>query len=147
MNKQIKFEDNIFITMMRIRMIRDTITLDADPELFLEKTLDDIGFADRAMACLLESLRNNPYLFERDELLHRVLETEWQFTELISDFLNHEGNISVSEIPSICDKLAGFRNSSLERQKIAGTLCSMEDGRTESPIVSSEELSELLKAF
>ena len=147
MNKQVKFEDNIFIIMMRIRTIRDIITLDADPELFLEKTLEDIGFADHTMSYLLECLRENPYLFERDELLHRLLETDWQFTELINDFLNHEGNLSVMEIPSICDKLTGFRNSSLERQRTTGNLCSAEDGKNASPVVSSEELSELLKAL
>ena len=56
MNKRVNFEDSLFILMMRIRMIRDSITLDADPELFLEKILDDIYFTEHTLRVLLDYL-------------------------------------------------------------------------------------------
>ena len=147
MNKRINFEDNIFILMMRIRLIRDTITLDADPEIFLEKTLDDICFTDHTLKVLLEYLQENNRLIDREELLDHLCEVERHFAQVIQDLLNHEGNLLIQEIPSIREKLIAIRSTSLERRKIAGNLDSLESNTTGSPIVSSDELTELLKAF
>ena len=148
MNKQVNFEDNSFITMMRIRMIRDTITLDADPELFLEKILDDIYFTDHSLRILLEYLQENHRLIEREELLEHLSELEWQFSQVLQELLDHNGNISIRDIPTIREKLSCLRSNSLERRRTAENLCSgTENSSDEEPIVSSEELTELLKAF
>jgi len=148
MNKRVNFEDNIFILMMRIRVIHDTIILDADPELFLEKTLDDICFTDQTLRVLLEYLVENSRLIERDELLEHFSEAEKHFSQAIQDLLNHNGSLSTREIPSIREKLLAFRNASLERRKTAENLSPFEDSTVSgSPIVSSDEIAELLKAF
>jgi len=147
MNKRVNFEDNIFILMVRIRMIRDIITLDADPELFLEKTLDDIDFTDHTLGILLGYLRENSRLIEREELLEHLSELEWQFSQILQKLLDHDGNISVSDIPSINEKLTVFRNNSTERRKNIENLKPADDSRSGEPIVSSDELTELLKAF
>ena len=147
MNKRVNFEDSIFILMMRIRMIRDIITLDADPELFLEKTLDDISFADHCLRILLGDLQENNRLIEREELLEHLSELEWQFSQVLQELLDHDGNISIREIPPVQEKIAAFRNSSLERRKIAGNLMPVEGSLPGEPVVSSDELTELLKAF
>ena len=147
MNKQVNFEDNSFITMMRIRMIRDTITLDADPGIFLEKLLDDIYFTDHSLRILLEYLQENSRLIEREELLEHLSELEWQFSHVLQDLLSHEGNISIREIPTIREKLNYLRTNSMERRKTAEELCSTGESLKVEPLVSSEELTELLKAF
>ena len=147
MNKRVNFEDNIFILMMRIRMIADTITLDADPELFLEKTLDDITFADHNLRILYDYIQENTRLIERDELLEHFSEVEKHFSQVIQDLLNHEGNLSIQDIPSVRDKLLALHSASLERRKTAENLSSLETSSSGSPIVSSDELTELLKAF
>ena len=128
-------------------MIRDIIILDADPELFLEKTLDDIYFADHTLRALLGFMLENNQLIDREELLEHLAETEWQFSQVLESLLNHNGNISVREIPSIREKLSAFRNSSLERLKTAEDMSPVEDSLSGSPIVSSDELTELLKAY
>ena len=147
MNKRINFEDNIFILMMRIRMIRDIIILDADPELFLEKILDDIHFADHSLGTILGFILENSHLIERDELLEHLSEVEWQFSRVLESLLNHDGNISIREIPSIMEKITALRNSSLERRKTIEDLTPAEGSLDGSPIVSSDELTELLKAY
>ena len=148
MNKRVNFEDNIFILMMRIRMIRDIITLDADPELFLEKTLDDIEFTNQTLKMLLECLQENFRLLEREEFLDHLSELEWQFYQVLENMLNHEGEISIREIPPIREKLAAFRNNSLERRKTIENLNpDTEDKAPSEPVVGSDELKELLKAF
>ena len=147
MNKRVNFEDNLFILMVRIRMIQDIITLDADPELFLGKTLDDILFIDQTLGTLLGYLRENNRLIEREELLEHFAELEAQFSRVLQDLLDHDGNISVRDIPSVREKLAAFRKNSMERRKSAENLFPPEGSRQGEPIVSSDELTELLKAL
>ena len=147
MNKKINFDDNIFILMMRLRMIRDIITLDADPELFLEKVLDDIAFADRALQILLKYLHENQRLIELEEFLEHLSELEWQFSLVLKELIDHDGNISVRGNGLIMSKLAAFRNSSNERRKTIENLSPAGDSVPGSPIVSSDELTELLKAL
>ena len=147
MNKRVNFEDSIFIIMMRIRMIRDTITLDAEPGLFLEKTLDDICFTEHSLRNLLEYLLENSRLIEREELLDHFSEAERLFSMVIQELLNHEGDLSIQEIPAIREKLIALRGASLERRKTAETLSSSGNNASGSPIVSSDELTELLKAL
>ena len=147
MNKRVNFEDSLFILMMRIRMIRDIITLDADPELFLEKTLDDIFFADQTLRVLLEYLQENHYLIERVELLEHLSELEWQFSRLLQELLDHNGSFSICEIPAIKEKISNCRSNSLERQRAAESLSPAGSSLPGEPVVSSDELTELLKAF
>ena len=147
MNKRINFEDNIFILMMRIRMIRDIITLDADPELFMEKLLDDICFADHTLGILLGYLKENQRLIGLDELLEQFSDVEWQFSLVLKDLLDHEGNISVSENQLISEKITAFRNNSMERRRSSNELSSAGENMSGSPIVSSDEITELLKAL
>ena len=147
MNKQVNFEDNIFILEMRIRLIRDIITLDADPEIFLEKTLDDISFADQTLVVLLKYLQANHRLIEREELLEQLSEAEYHFSQVLQDLLDHKGNISVREIPTIHEKLTILRNNSLERRNVIENLSPQASSMNTAPIVSSDELAELLKAF
>ena len=147
MNKKVNFEDNIFILMMRIRMIRDIITLDADPELFMGKILDDIIFADHTLGILLVYLQENRRLIELDELVEHFSKLEWQFSLILQELIDHEGNISVKESPELIEKLSSIRKNSLERRRIADKLGSPGEHISGSPIVSSDELTELLKAL
>ena len=147
MNKRVNFEDSIFILMMRLRMIQDIITLDADPDFFLEQTLDDIYFTDHILRTLLGSLRENHFLIERVELLEHLADLELQFSRVLQNFLDHDGNISIRKIPSIGEKITACRKNSLERQRVIGELSPAGSSQSVSPIVSSDELSELLKAF
>ena len=147
MNKIVNFEDSIFILEMRIRMIRDTLLLDAEPELFLERTLDDICFTDDRMRILLAQLQENHRLIDREELLEQFADTEERFSQALREMLEHDGNISIREIPPIQEKIRAFLDSSLERRRIAATLSPLGASVNGIPIVSTDELTELLKAF
>jgi len=147
MNKRINFEDDIFLLMIRIRMIRDIITLDADPELFLEKTLDDVYFIDQTLKTLLADLERNNHLIERDELLEQLSNAEEQFSQVLKDLSEHEGNFSIRELPSLAEKLTAFLSCSLERRKTADGLHPEENQPENVVYVGSDELAELLKAF
>ena len=146
MIKHINFEDNILILNVRIRMIRDLLALDADPGLFLDKTIDDIEFIAYILDALLTILMENSRLLERGEELDNLSSLEWQFSRVLSDFLNGAGTISAARLPVIREKIILLRDRGAERRK------TIEKGRGDSgkiaePLVSSDELSELLKDF
>ena len=126
-------------------MIWDTLKLNADTELFLEKTLDDIHFIDQSLRSLLRSLEESPYLSERDELLDQLSNVEEYFSRVLAELLKHDGNLSVREIPSLEEKLEAVKQGSFKRQKTIGKLCSTEEEETET--ISPEEITQLLKAL
>ncbi|MDR1788566.1 MAG: hypothetical protein LBR16_08995 [Treponema sp.] len=149
MTERINFEDTLFILMIRLRMIRDTLALDASPDIFLEKTLDDIRFIDRILEILLKYLAENQRLIERADFVKRLSEMEWHFSRLLNAFINGAGNLSGHLFPEAGTQVTLMRSRGQERSK---TLDSMEmngdeAGKSEGPVVSSAEMNELLKDF
>jgi hypothetical protein len=146
MNKRINFEDNIFILNTRIRAIRDLLLLDADPDFFLEKTLDDLEFIDNTLSILLDNLTGNKKYIEREEQFHNLLETERFLSEVLQAIFSGDGTISVNKFPVIRERITLIWDHSLDRRRIIESL-SFEDSEVTSvePLVSHDELSELLK--
>ncbi len=148
MNKRINFEDNTFILNNRIRMIENTIILDADPDLFLEKTIEDMDFIDISLAFLLESLTKNEKLIERSAQFYNLMETETKFMEILEKITQSTGSISTAEFPIIVEKIENFRLRSAGRQNIIQDAVNSLDNTTQDPnVVSSDELNALLKDF
>jgi hypothetical protein len=143
---QINFEDNIFILNIRIRAIRDLLLLDADPGLFLEKTLGDLEFIDNTLSILLDTLINNKKYIERNGQFHNLLETERSFSEALQTMLSGDGTVSANKFPAIRDRITPFWNHSLNRDKIIEEFSiEVSDTAPTEPVVSRDELSELLK--
>jgi hypothetical protein len=148
MNKRINFEDSIFIINTRIRIIRDMLLLDTDPDLFLEKTLDDVNFIDKTLAILLDQLSNNKRFIERTEQFHNLSEAERTFAEVLSDMINGDSAISSGRFPAIRDRLTLLWNHARERRKTIDNTAGPETGGTPTdPVVSSDELNELLQGL
>jgi hypothetical protein len=147
MNKRINFEDNIFVLMTLVRMLKDLLTLDTDPEIFLEKTLNDMEFINKNLNLLLGYLVENRRLIKRDELLHHFSVLEWQYSQVLAQYLGEGGNISAGEFPVTRERVQTFKIQSLERQKTLEAAGGNGENPREEPLVSSYELSELLKDF
>jgi hypothetical protein len=147
MNKRINFEDNIFILNVRIRMIRDILVLDTDPDLFLEKTMEDIDFINNTLEALLGNLIENKRLLERDTEFDNLSDLEWQFSQALAEFLNGGGNISAAQFPMLKGKITMLRKYSQDRKKAVEDARSPAESPAAEPVVSSLELSELLKDF
>jgi hypothetical protein len=145
MSKQINFGDALFILNTRIRMIRDMLVLDADPDCFLDQTLADLDFTDAALESLLGALLENTHLIDRDGHFRSLQETERQFLGALWDLANGSGTVSVAPYPALLDRVALIRERSLERQKTAGERLSVEDAPSREPVVSPDELNELLR--
>jgi hypothetical protein len=147
MHKRVNFEDNIFIIAARIRGIRDLLILDTDPELFLEKTMDDIAFVDHTLDMLLGNLMANERLLDRNETFVNLADLESQFTQVLAVLQNGSGNISALNFPLIREKIRILQSRSQERQKTIGENREQEEETILEGAVSSDELNELLRDF
>ncbi|MDR0450583.1 MAG: hypothetical protein LBH26_04890 [Treponema sp.] len=147
MHKRVNFEDNIFIIAARIRVIRDLLILDTDPELFLEKTMDDIAFVDHTLDMLLGNLMANERLMDRNETFENLADLESQFSQVLSILQSGSGNISAANFPLIREKIQMLYNRGQERQKTIGENRETEEDAVLDGAVSSDELSELLRDF
>ncbi|GHV86704.1 hypothetical protein AGMMS50230_23120 [Spirochaetia bacterium] len=144
MNQHINFEDNIFILNIRIRMIQDLLILDTDADIFLSKTMDDLDFVNGSLSSLLLNLKENFRLIDRDEQFHNLLETERQFREVLGELDRGEGNISAIRYPELRERIELFEGQSRDRQHSIEDLITETKHFTMEPVVSRDELHELL---
>ena len=147
MNKQDNFEDNLYLILMRIKLIRDTLLLNTNPELFFAKILEDIDFVDQILGILLKRLQENLQRIDREGLLEHLFEIERQFSKVLWKIVDDSSGIFTQEIPALGDRISILQKASLERQETAETLSAAMGNYQEEPVISSDELNELLKDF
>jgi hypothetical protein len=129
-------------------MIANTIILDADPDLFLEKTIDDMDFIDTSLGFLLDNLLKNEKLIDRSAQFYNLWETETKFMEILDTINKSQSPISVSEFPIIIEKIDNFRSRSSGRQDvIKDSIDALDDTPQDPNVVSTDELNALLKDF
>ncbi|MDR2447121.1 MAG: hypothetical protein LBD58_07525 [Treponema sp.] len=146
-NKPINFEDTLYILHSRIQMLQDILALDIPANLFLDKSIDDMEFIDKTLEVLIKILSEDTYIMERDEQLDNFSEAEWQFSQILVRFLGVSSTPSGGQYSVLKDKLSALRNKSVIRRKIADDSKSKKEGVETIPIVSSDEMSELLKGL
>jgi hypothetical protein len=127
-------------------MIRDMLLLDAEPGFFLDKTLDDLDFINNILAALLDNLVNNKRYIERDEQFHNLTETEQIYGNLLQEIMDGDGAVSVKKFTVIREHIVLLLMQSQERLKnIESFSFSGTESPSFEPVVSSDELNELLK--
>jgi hypothetical protein len=137
------FEDTIFILNMRIRMIRDTLRLSPPPELFLEKSLDDLAFIDGVLEALVRTFLENGNHYGNGEADY-ISDTEWQFIQLLTEFSLESSPFSAGIFPETLEKIAALRRSSdVRRKAVEGSGLPSEIAQAE-PVVTSAEMNGLL---
>ena len=147
MTKQDYFEDNLFLIQIRIRTLQDTLILNTDPELFFNKTLEDIDFINKILDDLLGKLKENRQRIDREELLDNLSEIEKLFSKTLSDFMEGSGSISAREIPELKERILFLHKTSLDRRDIIQNLGSGAEAHHYESAISSDEFQELLKDF
>lgn len=145
MNRRINFEDNSFALNLRVRMVRDLLALDTDGELFLAKTLEDLRFTDQSLEILRKALEENTQLIDREGQFDNLSELEWQFSRVLSEFLNGSASLSAANFPHIRKDLSFLRERSDGRRELIDRVIFSGDRAAAEPVVSGAELSELLK--
>ncbi|MDR2864947.1 MAG: hypothetical protein LBV68_04985 [Spirochaetaceae bacterium] len=145
MQKYLNYEDNIFILNTRIRMIGDLLLLEADPVLFLDKTVEDLDFVDYTANALLKSLLQNTHLIDWDEQLHNLFDTEERFYSLLKSIMNGQAVFSGEKYPIIDEIVKILAADSIERKKmIKENMKDSTNTGSASGMVSVEELNLLV---
>jgi hypothetical protein len=144
MNQQFNYEDNIFILNVRIRMLADMMKLDADPDIFLDKTVEDLDFIAAKLNLLQENLSYNKRLIYRDAQLHNLDETYESFLDLLNDMAQGTGRFNVINYPYTRDTVRELIKRSLDAQKQIAELT--RDAKSDVPdhrLVGTDELAAL----
>ena len=139
MDKQINLDDNIFLLNVRIRMLTDLLSLDVDPGLYLEKSLDDLKFIDHVLDSLFKYLTENSIFPDREDELNKLTDLEFRFEQLLTGM----GRC----FPSAKEQLLNFKNLCAARRQNIDTSRSSTEQSSSEPVVSSMELNELLREF
>jgi len=129
---------------MRIRVIRDTLHLNPPPELFLEKSLDDLTFVDGALEALVKAISENRDQYSGNNESEYISDTEWQFSQVLTEFLLESSPFSANASPETIQKIAVMRASSEARRKIIEENGHPLEIAQSEPVVTSAELNGLL---
>ncbi len=147
MGKRIHFEDDIFYLNTRIRNLEDMLSLEADPDFFLERTMDDLAFIDSCLGKILKSLLANEKFIEREDQLLNLAETEDYFQRLLKTVLSGHNELCLG-LQSFSDRLNELLLGSAQRGTEIEGVSSFINHESEDPlVVSSMELNELLKGM
>jgi len=144
MNKRINFEDTIFILNVRIRMIRDLLRLDADPQIFYRQTMGDLEFISSVMDTLNNQFLENIKFLDREVEADNILDAEWQFSQIINEISGNSSPFSPYKFPEMAAIIAKLRTDSQKRKKIVEESYVPTDNVIAEPVVSNAELNGLL---
>ncbi|MCL2762866.1 MAG: hypothetical protein FWD36_06660 [Treponema sp.] len=130
---------------MRIRMIKDTLRLNPSPELFLEKSVDDLAFLDSVLETLAGTLvKNDSSQYNRNGEWEYISDTEWQFSQILTEFSLESSPFSMNSFPEAHKRIMVLRSHSNARRKALEENSVVTETTQTEPVVSSAELSGLL---
>ena len=138
MAKKIHFEDNLYYLSTIVQTMKGGLSIDIDPDFFLDKTIDDLFFADSMLAKTYSLLKENAYLIRRAEHMRSLLRAKRLFTEVLESILKNEFPFS-SYLEQYFPKLqASLKEHSQDIREIQDTLLSAQDEAIEDEDLISE---------
>jgi hypothetical protein len=113
----------------------------------MEKSLDDLAFIDQILSDLTGRLTENSDYNGRSIEFDYVSDSEWQFNQLLTEFILDSGPFSIQAFPEITERIATLRVASdIRRKSLDESEAPVELARSE-PLVSSAEMNGLLGAI
>jgi len=144
MNKRINFEDTIFILTVRIKMIKDLLRLDVDTGLFYRQTAGDMEFINSILDIMTEKFLANLKFLDRELEGDNLLDTEWQFSQLLNELSNNNCPYSQVNFTETLAWIEKLKTSSSKRRKQLEESSISVNHSTAEPVVSNAELNGLL---
>jgi len=144
MNKQINFDDIIYILNVRIRMIKDLFRLDINMDLFYSQTVVDLEFISSLMDTLTEKFLKNHNFVDYETAAENILDAEWQFNQLLIEISNNSGENSFTRIPEAQTLITRLKKESANRKKQIEESCTSTENSAAEPVVTYTELNSLL---
>ena len=125
-------------------MIKDTLRLTPPPELFMERCLDDLAFVNGVLELLVRAFVENTSPQNGNSDADYISDTEWQFTQLLTEFSLESSPFPAQAFPEAIQKIAVLRDSSNARKKIIEETTPPSEIAQAEPVVTSAELNGLL---
>lgn len=146
MTTKIHYEDNVFFLTSMIKTLKAGMSLDIDPEYFMDKVIEDIFFIDSALSRSFISLKSNPYLIKRAEHLRSLLRAKKIYIDFLTDILESKISFSAHLQPF----LEKFTASRSEHIRDTGEIHAMlseppAENEADADIISSTEYRFLLE--
>lgn len=146
MTRRINFEDNLFYLNVILKQVAAGLKLNIDGDLYRERILADLAFANRTLHRLHRSLEANPRMIDRIQVLHRLQQTMGRFLELLDSLKSAEALPGAAMFEPDQERLATMRTEReqdvreiREAMRQAGASTAEEEH-----IVSAEEFRSLL---
>jgi hypothetical protein len=145
MPQKTHYQDDLFFLSVLAKTLDSGLSVEADPEYFRERVAGDIFFIDSSLRSFCEMLAQNSHLIERTEYLKLLERTTRSFSASIERLL--AGGYPMSEAYEAYRPQ--FKGILLGQKALLGELSeilrSTGQGENETDLVSSDELSELLR--
>lgn len=139
------YDDDIFFVQALVKSLKAGLTLEIDADLFRDKVIEDILFADGTLARIYQSLDTNRFLVRRAEYLRDLLRAKRAFADFLEEITSGRLSFS-SELESVRSTLTEARIRHV--REIADIQTAMDqDAASPEPqdIVSQDEFRFLLK--
>lgn len=94
MSARIHFDDNMYILELYLQTLKSALSLETDPEYFLDKCVEDIFFLDTTLSRLYKALQEQEYLIRRREHFRALLHCKQEFVDSIHSLL--QGGMGMS---------------------------------------------------
>lgn len=145
MPQKTHYQDDLFFLSVLVKSLDSGLSVEADPEYFRERIAGDIFFIDSSLRGFGEMLAQNSHLIERTEYLKLLERTIRSFVASVERLVAGECPMSAA-YETYHPQLKGI----LQGQKdllgeLSESLKVMGSGGGETDLVSSDELSELLR--
>ena len=144
MNKQVNFEDTIYILNVMIRMIRDLLKLDTDAGVFLRKTMEDLEFTGSVLEELTVKLAAHPDLPSRENEAINLSDVQWQYSRLLDEVCGEASPFFGLLTPEIRRRINVLVSENSARRKYLDESLLQPENPNDEPVVSQAEMCGLL---
>ena len=145
MPQKTHYQDDLFLLSVLTKALDSGLAVEADPEYFRDRIAGDIFFIDSSLRNFSEMLAQNSHLIERTEYLKLLERTVRAFSVIVGRLV--EGDYPMA---AAYESYSPQLNGILQGQKallfeLSEALKTASQGGGETDLVSSDELSELLR--
>ena len=144
--QNIRIEDNLWYVRRLVALVADAVKIQPDPDLFADRVLEDIRFAQTTVRTLMDLLRTSTRLMDRGEYLVLLARSARTLADAVSDLAAGDGELSrgaVTRSPELGGLARELGSLASEVRDLAGVV--LNEGTADGDVVSGDELSELLR--
>ncbi len=145
MPQKTHYQDDLFFLSLLARTLEAGLSVEADPEYFRERIEGDLRFIDRNLRSFGQMLAQSSHLIDRIEYLKLLERTARSFAACLQKLRDGgypNAAIYGEDREALAELISGQRALLSELEK---ALSLSGQGESETDLVSSDELSELLR--